>query len=262
LRYQRNSGQTGTNGLNLITPVETSNAIPYAGKIVTYSFYARKGADYSATSNALVYYVRTGTGTDQNPFSAYTGGALTISSTATLTTTWQRFTATATLPVGTTEFAPQFEFTPTGTASTNDYFEVTGIQLEVGSVATQFSRAGSTIQQELAACQRYFYTITSADAAFTRFGVGQAYATTAASFALPFPVSLRVAPSSVTVVGNVAAITANAATLNNGTIAIEATSKNLIGLGITGTSGLVAGNATQIMSNNTTSASLSFSAEL
>jgi hypothetical protein len=46
----------------------------------------------------------------------------------------------------------------TETVAANDYFQVTQIMLEAGSVATAFSRAGGTFQGELAACQRYYVT--------------------------------------------------------------------------------------------------------
>jgi hypothetical protein len=41
--------------------------------------------------------------------------------------------------------------------STNDYFQISQLQVEVGSVATVFSRAGGDIQGEIAACQRYYW---------------------------------------------------------------------------------------------------------
>jgi hypothetical protein len=157
LRYQRTSASTSTAQLNIIQNFESVNSIPLAGKTVTLSFYARKGANYSPTSSLLGVVLPTGTGTDQNYYTAgYTGSADTINSSATLTTTWQRFTYTATLPVTTTETAVYFYAAPTGTAGAADYYEITGVQLEIGSVATPFSRAAGTIQGELAACQRYY----------------------------------------------------------------------------------------------------------
>ncbi len=156
LRYQRNSGQTGTGGLWLTQPFESVNSIPFAGRAVTLSFYARRGANYSATSNLLDVYLVTGTGTDQNLISGYTGSTNAVSSNATLTTTWQRFTYTATLASTITEIGLLTVFNPTGTAGANDYYEITGVQVELGSYATTFSRAGGTIQGELAACQRYY----------------------------------------------------------------------------------------------------------
>jgi hypothetical protein len=138
--------------------IETINSIPFTGKAVTVSFYARKGADYSPTSSALNLYLWNGTGTDQNVNTGYTGANVVASVTATLTTTWQRFSFTGTVPTNSTELALQYQSVPTGTASTNDYYEITGVQLEIGSVATAFSRTGGTIQGEIGACKRYTKT--------------------------------------------------------------------------------------------------------
>jgi hypothetical protein len=156
MRYQRNSGQTGTGALSVMQPMETVNSIPFAGKTVTMSFYARAGANYTAASNALAFYLRTGTGTDQNPFAGYTGDTLLINTTATLTTTWQRFSASATMSASATEMTAQFTYTPVGTASTNDYYEVTGVQVEIAASASAYSPNTSTYATELAACQRYY----------------------------------------------------------------------------------------------------------
>jgi hypothetical protein len=160
MRVQRNSGQTTTSLLYAWQNMETAQSIPLAGKTVTFSFYARKGADFSASGSTISVTVRAGTGTDQNAWIAgYTGQTEPLTVQPTLTTTWQRFSVTATLAGTITELAPAFAYTPTGTAGTNDYFEVTGVQFEVGSVPTQFTRAGGTIQGELAACQRYYSVI-------------------------------------------------------------------------------------------------------
>jgi len=155
-RVQRDSGNTSTGIIYTLQNFESINSIPFAGKTVTYSFYARAGANYSAASSALSYSVNTGTGTDQNLVNGYTGQAAPISTTATLTTTWQRFTATAALSSSATQIGVAFAYTPVGTAGANDYFEVTGVQLEVGSVATPFHTYAATIQGELAACMRYY----------------------------------------------------------------------------------------------------------
>jgi hypothetical protein len=157
-RVQRNNGTTGTSVIIFQQPFETVNSIPFAGKTVTYSFYARKGANFSSSGDLLTAQVYSGTGTDQTQVGSYTGASAPISSSVTLTGTWQRFTATATIATTATELTVDFRFTPTGTAGANDYFEVTGVQLEVGSVATPFHTYAATIQGELSACQRYYET--------------------------------------------------------------------------------------------------------
>jgi hypothetical protein len=196
LRWQRDSGQTGTTGNYLSTSLETVNSVPFAGQTITFSFYARKGANYSPTSNALSFGVYYGTGTDQNFQSTYTGITAVTTGTATLTSTWQRFTATAAVSGTATELAAFFLVNPTGTAGAADYFEVTGVQLEVGSQASPFARTGATIQGELAACQRYYYRATF-DEATARLGVGYVDTATAVLICVPFPVQMRTRPTAL-----------------------------------------------------------------
>jgi hypothetical protein len=194
MRYQRNSGQTGVSGLSLANSFETANSIPFAGKSVTLSFYARAGANYSSASNLLGASLYTGTGTDQNRLAVvYTGDANPISSNSTLTTTWQRFSYSATVASTATELSVVFSYTPVGTAGANDYFEITGVQLELGSVATTFSRAGGTLQGELAACQRYYWQ--SASGSSNYFWGGQSLSGSYATVTCKLPVTMRVSPT-------------------------------------------------------------------
>ena len=193
-RIQRNSGATSTINCDLGSPVETVNTIPYAGKAITLSYYARAGANFSSTSSLMRTALFTGTGTDQNAFIGYTGNATPIDTNVTLTTTWQRFQHTITLGSTVTEMMPYFGYTPVGTAGANDYFEVTGVQVEVGSIATQFSRAGGTLQGELAACQRYYYRASSTGG-YKVLGNGFAGSVNDLRIFTQLPVTMRIIPS-------------------------------------------------------------------
>jgi hypothetical protein len=177
IRVQRTAGNTSTGAIYIFQAVETANSIPYAGKTITFSFYARKGANYSAASSILSALLITGTGTDQNIYNGYTGAVTAISQNATLTTTWQRFSYTATLAATATEMTPQFYMDPTGTAGAADYFEVTGVQIDIGSVALPVRRNGATIQGELAACQRYYTRLNSASVYLIGLGLAQSSTT-------------------------------------------------------------------------------------
>jgi len=189
-RVQRDSGNTSTQIIYVQQNFETVNSIPLVGKTVTLSFYARAGANFSSASNVLSFGVNTGTGTDQSLLSGYTGSASPISTNVTLTTTWQRFSATATLSSSATQIGIGFNYTPVGTASTNDYFEITGVQLEAGPAATPFENRPYGI--ELILCQRYFVRLIDPPGS----GVGTGTTTNGASrvsFALP--VEMRAAPT-------------------------------------------------------------------
>ncbi|NBR26386.1 MAG: hypothetical protein EBU08_21910, partial [Micrococcales bacterium] len=192
LRTQRVTG-SATDTLYVGQTIETSNSIPLQGKNVTFSFYARKGANYSATSDALQVRVYTGTGTNETGLgSSYTGTATPISGTATLTTSWQRFTFTGTIATTATQIQVVTQYVPVGTAGANDYFDLTGVQLETGSVATPFALAGGSIGGETALAQRYYERWTS-DSAYMRFGNGYATSSTTALITVQFKVTKRAA---------------------------------------------------------------------
>ena len=203
-RFQRNSGQTGTGNLNPSQTLETINSVQFAGKAVTLSFYARAGANYSATSSALGFTMVSGTGTDGNVQVGFTGQASVASGTATLTTTWQRFSYTGTVAATAKQLGFFFTFTPTGTASTNDYFEITGVQLELGSVANTYQPNGATYQAELAACQRYYEksyeqgtapaTATESNMSLSSQNIGAATTSYIGAW-IPFKITKRGAPT-------------------------------------------------------------------
>ena len=75
-------------------------------------------------------------------------------------------------------------------SATGDNF-ITGMQLEVGSVATDFEHR--SFAQELALCQRYFYAMLDGQAVLcenaTMFNSSNPF------FSVPFPVTMRIAPS-------------------------------------------------------------------
>jgi hypothetical protein len=141
MRYQRDSGNSNTTAGYFYTGIGTADSLRMAGQLVTVSFYARAGANYSATSNALLVQLRSGTGIDENP-NSFTGQAFPINSTVTLTTSWQRFSVTGTVASTATELAVWFNPTPTGTAGAADYLDITGVQLEAGTVASPFRPSG------------------------------------------------------------------------------------------------------------------------
>ena len=262
-RVQRNSGNAAPYNLIHTQTFESVNSIPFAGKTVTLSFYARKGANYSAASNLLTAGVTVGTGTDQNAITGFTGASDIFTVNATLTSTWQRFTGTGTVPASTTQIAIGIAGLPTGTAGTNDYFEITGVQLEVGSVATPYAPNGATYQAELAACQRYYYRQggLSLYQAFTPNS--PALSTTSVYFGIPVPVTMRVVPSAIDYATLEVIDGVNAAVAVTTANIITATASNsIIQMSATVASGLTQYRSYYLRASNSTSAYLGFSAEL
>jgi hypothetical protein len=261
-RFQRNSGQTGTGTLNPSYNLESADSIPYAGKQITFSFYARAGANYSNAGSTLRNFVVTGTGSDQNLQNGYTGQTTLINNNVTLTTTWQRFIATATVATNATQIGFYFQWIPVGTAGANDYFEVTGIQLEVGNQASPYTRATGTIQGELAACQRYYYRATSAENAYTRFGGANGAGSTTAVL-LPFvhPVTMRTKPSAIEYGGTYALSDGNGTASVSSVALFQGSSANQTIMDVT-CSGATQFRPYIFIANNSTSTYIGVTAEL
>jgi hypothetical protein len=205
LRVQSNSGSTA-GGTYALQAIETANSLPFVGQTVTLSFYARIGALYSGSSSTSMT-IQTGTGTDQSLYSGFTGQAtaLTIAPGSggqpALTTSWQRYSATTSSAIASTvtQLGISLLTGGTGTAGATDYIDITGVQLEIGSTTTAFSRAGGTIQGELAACQRYYWQYSAAQSGSIYGIISSAFLNSSTVWVsqIPFPVPLRITPSSV-----------------------------------------------------------------
>lgn len=251
MRIQRDSGNTSTAAIAPSQTFETVNSIPFAGKTVTLSFYARAGANYSASAGNLLVQVITGTGTDQNLQSGFTGASTPVNTNATLTTTWQKFTYSATLSSTATQLAVGFTFTPVGTAGANDYFEITGVQLELGSSATVFARNGATIQGELAACQRYYWRKSNSSNANPWFANGVAYSGgTALYTGINCPVTMRVSPTSLDYASLRLDNGGSAFTVSSFAISTTQSTPDNLAV-VVGTTGTTSGNTYNISGNGT-----------
>ena len=142
-------------------------------------------------------------------------------------------------------------------AATSNYWQITGLQLEVGDTATEFEF--KSYGQELAECQRY-YEIVSNGAT----GTQRASTSPGATLSFPFKVSKRVAPTAITHIGNYtigcpalngpftvsAASTLQAATTTGALVDVATT-------GTTGTNGSIA-----VVTSSTEASGVGFAAEI
>ena len=145
-------------------------------------------------------------------------------------------------------------------ASTDDEFYITGVQFEIGEVATAFEHEdfGST----LAKCQRYYYKI-SGDANLD-LGVGMCNTTTLAAINCPFAVPMRAKPTALEQSGTVThydVLVDNSVVIGN-TVPVFQRATTVSGtVGFQAASGLTAGEGT-IMRTRDNAAYLAWSAEL
>jgi hypothetical protein len=184
---------------------------------------------------ALVWWLAAG--------SSFTSGTLNTSNWATV--------VSANRAVGQTNFA----------AATSNYFQLTGVQMEAGNVATPFTTATGTVQGELAACQRYYYRI-GGSYVYEILGVGNARSTTVGDVVLSMPVTMRTAPSSIDFSSIALLRDFGSSPIAITSVAFSGAGKNTVISGCTVASGLTAGQNYYTVANNSTSAYVAVSAEL
>ena len=151
----------------------------------------------------------------------------------------------------------------TGTigASTDDYFDLTGVQLEVGSVATDFEHR--SFHDEMQRCRRYYLRLIDGNqqalANFTGFTATSGYAMITA------PVQMRATPSLVQSTGTdyYRALFVNGQTdFFDGFYAVWKAHKNVLTISVDGQNISHGPTASFFVNSNNASASLAFSSEL
>ena len=164
----------------------------FSGKEVTLSFWAKADSPKNITTSFLQDF-----GTGGSPSSAVVGLA---PSTHSLTTSWQKFTVSTTLPsisgktLGsdnndalTTYFwysaGSDFNARTNSLGNQSGTFDIANVQLEFGDTATEFEYVSPADQ--LTRCKRYFERITGNNTDQATLGVGFALAS-ATAVATPF----------------------------------------------------------------------------
>ena len=144
--------------------------------------------------------------------------------------------------------------------TTNDAtLEITGFQLEVGSVATDFEHR--SFAQELDLCKRYYFRNTSV-VAYARFAIGQSVNSGGSHHRIQYPVAMRAAPTFGSG-GNIVVWERNSVRSISGSITISQANTDTCDLNANCTgSPLTAGSACNIIANNDVTAYIEFIAEL
>jgi hypothetical protein len=167
-----------------------------AGQTATLSFWAKAGSGTPSIAANLAQIPVGSAGVDL------------AGQKATLSTSWARYSFTFTLPslsgatisannrleVNIWVSAGSDQNTNTSSLGIqSNTFDIWGVQLEAGSVATPFRRNAPSLQAELAACQRYYYESNSATI-IQRF-VNMASSSANLFVPITLPVSMRANPT-------------------------------------------------------------------
>ena len=235
--WQSNSGGTVTTTPNVFTPgtapVAGYEGVNYPQIAVTgqstaahYAHYSQSIEDCRTLAGQTItisFWAKASSGTPkigiewQQFFGS--GGSSAVSTpvgAVTLSTSWARYTATISSPsisgktIGTGSGVNLNLWLSAGSDSATRAssigiqtatFQIWGVQVEAGSVATAFQTATGTIQGELAACQRYYYRAYNDTDNRSLNGLGWADSSTVCVIQTSFPVQMRIRPTAVETTG-------------------------------------------------------------
>jgi len=253
-RYDVSAVGTGNTYQNIEYPIE--NVRTLAGQTATISFWAKAA---SSRNLSFIFAQQFGSGGSSD----VTFGSTTVA----LTTSWQRFTTTVSVPsiagktIGgnTNQLHIYFQL---GALSGITTIDLWGVQVEAGSVATPFTTASGTLQGELALCQRYYWRM-GGDSPYQFFASGIFTTTTNLRALFTNPVPMRSAPSSIdfSTYTNYWTSDGNYNYTPTGAFTIDRASSYVTDVNIP-TSGATTPRAGQLFAQNSTSAYIGFSAEL
>lgn len=226
-----------------------------AGQTVTVSFWAKATASASPTSVVLTQNFGSGGSTAVDT---------TVVSSPSYTTSWVRYSYSVAVPsisgktIGTSSYLSLvFNFALNTTFTS---FDLWGVQVEAGSVATPFQTATGTIQSELAACQRYYQRTTFTGGNWQASGLGLTMTTSILDVPYILKVPMRISVNAIDS-GAISVWTNSNGAFTGGTITLNASSPDVAVARYTHTSAVFTSNVSGYFYSATTGY-LGFSAEL
>jgi len=181
--------------------VESVNTYLLRGKQVTLSFWVRfsnssftaSAGDFGDFRFVLGYNTTTTDGSTVSTFPDSQNEAFITS--GSFPTTFTRYSLTATVPSNANNVLAYFSMSTLGNTTNigDEWYEITGVQIEAGSIATPFKRNANSIAGEKLACQRYYLAFDGNNNSARGFGWTQS--TTELRAIIPTPVTMRVTPT-------------------------------------------------------------------
>jgi hypothetical protein len=256
--------------------IETSNVAQLWGQTATFSVKIRRNATFAGSISIAVEKSATVDASMGASWSALKSSTATNANmpTGTGSANWLTISFQVTIPNDGTANSLRLQFGQSQVEASGAYWEIAQVQLESGSVATPFSRAGGSIGGELALCQRYYYRIgyNGAGASSTLYnypfmGYAIGTSTTTARLQVPLPVFMRIPPTSIDVMAGANYVLDYGATAIGGPTALSIDTFGLTGFNtcpvtLTLASGLTNGFVYSVRSSFGSNAYIGVNAEL